>query len=216
MTTTIAGERGQLTALRGAWLFDGTGPTLIPDPVVVIEGSVIRVVCSGGRVPENQDGGTVIDLPGATLGMVPVPGMTPPPAVAMRMPAMMANMRRLYESGAVMVAGTDAGIAPVKPHDVVRHAPPVLRQLGFSGIRGKITPLMPQGKSARTAAARSRPLSVRGGLHGSRLRRLLCGLRYGDVYCGDRPGNPHPCRQPPEHESNCCAVGYECSDECRA
>ena len=30
-----------------------------------------------------------------------------------------------------MVAGTDAGIAPVKPHDVVRHAPAMLRQLGF-------------------------------------------------------------------------------------
>jgi len=69
---------------------------------------------------------------GATVGMVPVPGMAPPPAVAMRMPAMIANMRRLYESGAVMVAGTDAGIAPVKPHDVVRHAPPMLGQLGFS------------------------------------------------------------------------------------
>jgi imidazolonepropionase-like amidohydrolase len=67
MTTTISGERGQLTALRGAWLFDGTGPALIPDPVVVIEGSVIRDVCSGGRVPETPDGGTVIDLPGATL-----------------------------------------------------------------------------------------------------------------------------------------------------
>ena len=52
MTTTISGERGQLTALRGAWLFDGTGPALIPDPVVVIEGSVIRDVCSGGWVPE--------------------------------------------------------------------------------------------------------------------------------------------------------------------
>ena len=67
MTTTIPGERGQLTALRSAWLFDGTGPALIPDPVVVIEGSLIRDVCSGGRVPETLDGGTVIDLPGATL-----------------------------------------------------------------------------------------------------------------------------------------------------
>jgi len=53
MTTTIPGERGQLTALRGAWQI------------------------------------TV----GATLGRVPVPGMAPPPAVAMRMPAMIANMR---------------------------------------------------------------------------------------------------------------------------
>ena len=339
MTTTIPAERAQLTALRGAWLFDGTGPALIRDPVVLIEGSVIRDVCSGGRVPETPGGSTVIDLPGATLlpglvdthvhlafdasadpvgnlarrrgdeiaatmaeagraalrggvttvrdlgdhsylslglrgqadlptvvaagppittpgghchylggavaptcegvraavrehacrgvdvvkimasggnltpgsrqhlaqfpsevlraavdeahrlglpvtahahavaaiadaveagvdglehvsfwteegvdapaglirliaarqiavgatlGMVPVPGMSPPPALAVRMPAMIANMRRLCESGALMVAGTDAGIAPVKPHDVVRHAPPALRQLGFS------------------------------------------------------------------------------------
>ncbi len=339
MTTMIPAERGRLTALRGAWLFDGTGSALIPDPVVVIEGSVVRDVWSGGRVPEPLAGGTVIDLPGATilpglvdthvhlafdasadpvgnlarrrddeavaamteagrvalcggvttirdlgdycylslglrgrtdlptvvaagppittpgghcdylggamiptcesvrtavrehasrgvdvikimasggnltpgsrqdlaqfppevlraavdeahrlglpvtahahavgaiadavaagvdglehasfwteegvdapaeligliaarqiavgatLGVVPVPGMAPPPAVAMRLPAIIANTRRLYESGAVMVAGTDAGIAPVKPHDVVRHAPPMLRQLGFS------------------------------------------------------------------------------------
>ena len=339
MTTTIPAERAQLTALRGAWLIDGPGAALIRDPVVLIEGSVIRDVCSGGRVPETPGGSTVIDLPGATLlpglvdthvhlafdasadpvgnlarrrgdeiaatmaeagraalcggvttvrdlgdhsylslglrgqaglptvvaagppittpgghchylggavaptcegvraavrehacrgvdvvkimasggnltpgsrqdlaqfppevlraavdeahrlglpvtahahavsaiadameagvdglehvsfwtedgvdapvglirliaarqiavgatlGMVPVPGMSPPPALAVRMPAMIANLRRLCESGALMVAGTDAGIAPVKPHDVVRYAPAALRQLGFS------------------------------------------------------------------------------------
>jgi len=69
---------------------------------------------------------------GATVGMVPVPGMTPPPAVTARIPGIMANTRRLHEAGALMVAGTDAGIAPVKPHDVVRHAPAALRQLGYS------------------------------------------------------------------------------------
>jgi imidazolonepropionase-like amidohydrolase len=68
---------------------------------------------------------------GATVGMVPVPGRTPPPAIAVRIPAIMANTRRLHEAGAPMVAGTDAGIAPVKPHDVVRHAPAALRQLGY-------------------------------------------------------------------------------------
>ena len=31
-----------------------------------------------------------------------------------------------------MVAGTDAGISPAKPHDVVRHAPAMLYQLGLS------------------------------------------------------------------------------------
>jgi imidazolonepropionase-like amidohydrolase len=338
MTTAIPAERGRLTALRGAWLFDGTGAALIPDPVVVIEGSVIRDVCSGGRIPETPESWTVIDLPGATLlpglvdthvhlafdasadpvgdlarrrddevvaamaeagqaalrggvttirdlgdrgylslglrgradlptivaagppittpgghchylggaaaptcaairaavrehadrgvdvvkimasggnltpgsrqdlaqfapevlhaavdeahrlglpvtahahavaaiadavaagvdglehvsfwteegvdapahligliaarqitvgatvGMVPAPGLAPPPGIAARMPGIIANTRRLYEAGAVMVAGTDAGIAPVKPHDVVRHAPAMLRQLGF-------------------------------------------------------------------------------------
>ena len=45
---------------------------------------------------------------------------------------MMANTRRLHEAGAPMVAGTDAGIAPFKPHDVVRYAPAMLRQLGYS------------------------------------------------------------------------------------
>src|SRR6266496_3444905 len=69
---------------------------------------------------------------GATLGMVPVPGLAPPPAVAARLPGVIANMRRLREAGAMMVAGTDAGIGPVKPHDVLRYAPVMLRQLGFS------------------------------------------------------------------------------------
>jgi len=40
-------------------------------------------------------------------------------------------MRRLYEAGALIVAGTDAGIGPVKPHDVVRYAPAVLRGVGI-------------------------------------------------------------------------------------
>jgi len=69
---------------------------------------------------------------GATIGMVPVAGLAPPPEVARRVPAMVANTRRLHEAGALVVAGTDAGIGPVKPHDVVRHAPSMLRQLGFS------------------------------------------------------------------------------------
>jgi imidazolonepropionase-like amidohydrolase len=40
-------------------------------------------------------------------------------------------MRRLYEAGALMVAGSDAGIGPIKPHDVLRHAPAMLRDVGF-------------------------------------------------------------------------------------
>jgi len=68
---------------------------------------------------------------GATIGMRPVPGLAPPPEVMARMPGIIANTRRLYESGALLVAGTDAGIAPAKPHDAVRYAPATLRELGF-------------------------------------------------------------------------------------
>jgi imidazolonepropionase-like amidohydrolase len=59
---------------------------------------------------------------GATAGLYPVPGATPHPAVLARLPQILANMRRLYEGGARTVIGTDAGIAPVKPHDVLRYA----------------------------------------------------------------------------------------------
>ena len=59
---------------------------------------------------------------GMTLGFKPVADAVMPPAMAVRMPAFMANGRRFYESGALMIAGTDAGIAPPKPPDVVRWA----------------------------------------------------------------------------------------------
>jgi imidazolonepropionase-like amidohydrolase len=65
------------------------------------------------------DSGVVV---GVTAGVYPVPGLAPPPAIAMRMPAMFAITRRMYEAGARMAFGTDAGIAPVKPHDVLRYA----------------------------------------------------------------------------------------------
>ena len=64
MTTAAPGERGRLTVLRAGWLFDGTSSALIRDPVVVIQGSTIVGVGSGGKAPE---GAAVIGLPGATL-----------------------------------------------------------------------------------------------------------------------------------------------------
>ena len=51
--------------------------------------------------------------------------------MAARIPAIMANTRRLHQAGALIVAGTDADIAPFKPHDAVRYAPPMLAQLGY-------------------------------------------------------------------------------------
>jgi imidazolonepropionase-like amidohydrolase len=68
---------------------------------------------------------------GLTVGLMPIPGLEPPPVVRARLPLIAANMRRMYEAGAVMVVGSDAGIGPVKPHDVVRHAPDQLRDIGI-------------------------------------------------------------------------------------
>ena len=69
-TPTVT-ERGRLTALRAAWLFDGTGSALIPDPLVVIDGGIIVAVGSGAPAP---DGADVVDLGGAAL----LPGLVTP------------------------------------------------------------------------------------------------------------------------------------------
>ncbi len=65
------------------------------------------------------------------MGLVAVPGLAPPAEVMVRLPGIIATMKRLVVAGSVIVAGTDAGIGPIKPHDVIRHVPPVLRQLGL-------------------------------------------------------------------------------------
>jgi imidazolonepropionase-like amidohydrolase len=68
---------------------------------------------------------------GLTLGLVAVPGLAPPAEVVVRLPGIIATMKRLVGAGAVIAAGTDGGIGPIKPHDVIRHVPPMLRQLGL-------------------------------------------------------------------------------------
>ena len=57
-------ERRRLTAVRAAWLFDGTDSTLIPDPLVVLDGATITRVEPGGTPSDDMD---VVDLGGATL-----------------------------------------------------------------------------------------------------------------------------------------------------
>jgi imidazolonepropionase-like amidohydrolase len=69
---------------------------------------------------------------GATMGLRPAAGMTPPPQVVARLPKIIENFRVLVEAGAPLVAGTDAGIGPLKPHDVARYAIPQLIGLRFS------------------------------------------------------------------------------------
>src|SRR6202043_19503 len=51
--------------------------------------------------------------------------------IASRMAALIAARRRLYESGAVLVPGSDAGVSPAQPHDVLRFAPGDLAAAGL-------------------------------------------------------------------------------------
>jgi imidazolonepropionase-like amidohydrolase len=69
---------------------------------------------------------------GMTFGLAPVPGAAPPPGMTARMPAMVANGQRLLAAGVNMIAGTDAGIAPIKPPDVIRWAVPHFQRLGMT------------------------------------------------------------------------------------
>ena len=100
---------------------------------------------------------------GATLGMVPVPGLLPPPEIRARIPLLVANMRRLYEAGAQLVAGSDAGIGPVKPHDVVRYAPAMMREHRDRPGRGAADHHVGRGRGDRARAPQ--------GAHRARLRR---------------------------------------------
>jgi imidazolonepropionase-like amidohydrolase len=69
---------------------------------------------------------------GWTVGRDPGHVGTVPPQIASRMAGLLATRRRLYEAGAVLVPGSDAGVTPAKPHDVLRHAPDDLAAAGLS------------------------------------------------------------------------------------
>jgi imidazolonepropionase-like amidohydrolase len=62
------------------------------------------------------------------------PGQAGPvmPQIASRMAGLIATRRRLYESGAVLVPGSDAGVSPAKPHDVLPFAPSDMAAAGLS------------------------------------------------------------------------------------
>jgi len=64
MTPITLRGRPRPTALRAAWLFNGTDPGLQPDPVIVIEGSTIVSVGFGVPAPPETH---VVDHGSATL-----------------------------------------------------------------------------------------------------------------------------------------------------
>jgi imidazolonepropionase-like amidohydrolase len=60
---------------------------------------------------------------GLTLGMIVRPDMPPPPGgMRERIPAIIVNVQKMYACGVDLIAGTDAGLGPGKPADVLRSA----------------------------------------------------------------------------------------------
>jgi imidazolonepropionase-like amidohydrolase len=69
---------------------------------------------------------------GWTVGCDPGHAGPVMPQIASRMAGLIATRRRLYESGAVLVPGSDAGVTPAKPHDVLPFAPGDMAAAGLS------------------------------------------------------------------------------------
>jgi imidazolonepropionase-like amidohydrolase len=65
-----------------------------------------------------------------------LPSDLPPafPEMAKRRDAIIANHRLLYESGARIVCGTDAGVTSAKPHDVLPYGIEMLSMIGMSNV----------------------------------------------------------------------------------
>ncbi|MGH4020181.1 MAG: amidohydrolase family protein [Pseudonocardiaceae bacterium] len=76
------------------------------------------------------ESGTLVS---ATVGEVPGKGEMPP-SVARRVGAVIENWARLHRGGARVVPGTDAGIAPFKPHDVLPYGLEALTGLGMTNL----------------------------------------------------------------------------------
>lgn len=68
-----------------------------------------------------------------TVGLLP-DTPPPPPAVASRMAAMTETFGRLHRAGARLVGGTDAGIAPAKPHGIAPYAMDHLLEAGLTNV----------------------------------------------------------------------------------
>jgi imidazolonepropionase-like amidohydrolase len=70
-----------------------------------------------------------------TAGSIPS-GPAPPPAIVQRLAAILANHGRMFRAGATMVPGTDAGVSPGKPHDVLPYALRALvEQIGMTPLQ---------------------------------------------------------------------------------
>ncbi|NUR87049.1 MAG: amidohydrolase family protein, partial [Nonomuraea sp.] len=120
-----------------------------------------------------------------TAGIVPVRNLAPPPGILERLPLMEDALRKHYAAGVKFVIGSDAGIAPLKPHGVLPFGAKMLADLGYApldvlrsitsvaaracrvdGSKGRIAPgfdadlLVVQGDPTTDITALQNPLAV--------------------------------------------------------
>ncbi|MFG1660103.1 amidohydrolase family protein [Micromonospora chersina] len=67
-----------------------------------------------------------------TLGVVP--GFAPPPRISARLDGFLANVRQMRDAGVTVVCGSDAGIGPPKPHDVLPYGAAMLVECGYPPV----------------------------------------------------------------------------------
>jgi imidazolonepropionase-like amidohydrolase len=92
----------------------------------------------------------------ATFGRCPdVPIQLPPGGIPAWITSMFESISRVHELGARIVVGTDAGIAPHKPHDVAPHAIDALLRIGMTPIEA-LTALTSGGADAIGLANKGR------------------------------------------------------------
>ncbi|WP_329034279.1 amidohydrolase family protein [Streptomyces sp. NBC_00178] len=102
-----------------------------------------------------------------SLGVDPGVAVTPPKAMAAVVGKMSVTNRELYRRGARVVIGSDAGIAPFKPHDVLPHGVAALTHLGVTPLEAlkSVTSLAArlcrvEGRKGRLAAGADADLLV--------------------------------------------------------
>jgi len=75
--------------------------------------------------------GTIASL---TVGIAPS-DVPPPPQIAKRLPALMAQLATIRDLGVSVTIGSDAGMAPSKPHDVLPYGAAALVDVGYSPVQ---------------------------------------------------------------------------------
>lgn len=90
---------------------------------------------SGNSVPDEASLSAVVEsgiTVSATLGAVP--GFEPPPVVQANIETLLGALAEVVRRGGKLVVGTDAGIGPGKPHDVMPYAAIHLAQVGMPAL----------------------------------------------------------------------------------